>query len=315
MTIERALATTDAARRRLLTITGSAASVARRRAGEAVRARVAGPEAEAAHARIWDTPGPRWFSPSDPIWRVHSDASMFVAGITALLLQSLHPSAMAGVAGHSGYRGDPWGRLQRTSHYLATTTFGTIDHAEEAIATVRSVHERVRGKDDEGHPYRANDPHLLRWVHTAEAWSFLAAHQRHGTDPLTPEEADTYVAQSAIPAAALGATDLPMDVAALEAALGAARPGLRATPAARDAADFLLREPPLPRAARPVYRLLALGAVDLLPAWARDELGLPTPRGAGTAGAVGTRLVRWSLAALDQESADLEAPAHPRTTG
>ncbi|WP_277453565.1 oxygenase MpaB family protein [Janibacter sp. DB-40] len=312
MAIRRSFATTDAVRRRLLTTTGSAASGLRRRAGEAVRARVAGPEAEAAHARIWDTPGPRWFSPADPIWRVHGDASMFAAGITALLLQSLHPSAMAGVAGHSGYRGDPWGRLQRTSHYLATTTFGTVEHAEEAIAAVRSVHERVRGKDDEGHPYRANDPHLLRWVHIAEAWSFLAAHQRHGADPLTPEEADTYVAQSAVPAAALGATDLPMSVAALDAALDAARPELRATPAARDAADFLLREPPLPRAARPVYRLLALGAVDLLPGWARDELDLPAPTGAGTAGAMGTRLVRWSLAALDQESADIDTRAHPR---
>lgn len=313
MAIQTTCATTGAARRRLLAITGSAASDLRRRAGEAVRAKVAGPEADAAHARIWDTPGPRWFSPADPIWRVHSDASMFAAGITALLLQSLHPSAMAGVAGHSGYRGDPWGRLQRTSHYLATTTFGTIEHAEQAIATVRSVHERVRGKDDDGRPYRANDPDLLRWVHIAESWSFLTAHQRHGTDPLTPEEADTYVAQSAVPAAALGATDLPMSVAALAAALDGARPGLRATPAARDAADFLLREPPLPRAARPAYRLLAIGAVDLLPTWARDELDLRPPRGAGAAGAIGTRAVRWSLAALDQESADLEAPAHPGT--
>lgn len=301
------------ARRRLLSITGSAVSDVRRTVGEAVRSRVAGPDADAAHARIWDTPGPRWFSPSDPIWRVHSDASMFAAGITALLLQSLHPSAMAGVAGHSGYRGDPWGRLQRTSHYLATTTFGTIEHAEEAIATVRSVHERVRGKDDDGRPYRANDPDLLRWVHIAEAWSFLTAHQRHGTDPLTPEEADTYVAQSAVSAAALGATDLPMSVAALGAALEAARPGLRATPAARDAADFLLREPPLPRAARPGYRLLALGAVDLLPAWARDELKLSASRGARAAGAVGTRVVRWGLSALDQESSDIAAPAHPGT--
>ncbi|WP_338749179.1 oxygenase MpaB family protein [Janibacter alittae] len=272
----------------------------RRLIGEAVRSRVAGPDADAAHARIWDTPGARWFTPADPIWRVHSDASMFVAGITALLLQSLHPSAMAGVAGHSGYRSDPWGRLQRTSHYLATTTFGTIEHAQEAIAAVRSVHERVRGTDDEGRPYRASDPDLLRWVHIAEAWSFLTAHQRHGADPLTPDEADTYVAQSAVSASALGATDLPMTVAELEAALADARDGLRATPAARDAAAFLLREPPLPWAARPGYQLLALGAVALLPDWAREELDLPRRRGASVAGALGTRLVRWGLAALDQ---------------
>lgn len=275
--------------------------VLQRRIGEAVRAKVAGADAEAARARIWDSPGPRWFTPEDPIWRVHSDASMFPAGITALLLQSLHPAAMAGVAGHSGYRGDPWGRLQRTSHYLATTTFGTIEHAEEAIAIVRAVHERVRGKDEDGRSYRASDPHLLRWVHIAEAWSFLTGYQRYGTVPLTPQEADTYVAQSAVSAAALGATDLPMSVAELERALGSARSELHATPAARDAAAFLLREPPLPRAARPGYQLLAVGAVDLLPQWARDELDLTSRRGAATIGAVGTRLVRWGLAAVHQD--------------
>lgn len=284
--------------RRLPSAAGAVTTALQRRIGEAVRAKVAGADAETARARIWDTPGPRWFTPEDPIWRVHSDASMFPAGITALLLQSLHPAAMAGVAGHSGYRGDPWGRLQRTSHYLATTTFGTIEHAEEAIAVVRGVHERVRGKDEEGRAYRASDPYLLRWVHIAEAWSFLTGHQRYGTHPLTPDEADTYVAQSATSAAALGATHLPMTLAELEAALEGARGELFATPAARDAADFLLREPPLPRAARPGYRLLALGAVDLLPTWARDELDLTSPRGGAAAGAVGARLVRWGLAAV-----------------
>lgn len=298
MVTRSARATIEAGPARIVTVARSATSDLRRQAGEAVRAKVAGPDADAAHDRIWETPGPRWFSPSDPIWRVHSDASMFTAGITALLLQSLHPAAMAGVAGHSGYRGDPWGRLQRTSHYLATTTFGTIEHAEEAIATVRRVHARVRGKDDEGRPYSANDPHLLRWVHIAEAWSFLAGHERYGASPLNPDEADTYVAQSAVSAAALGATGLPTSVAELQAALDSVRSELRATPAALDAAGFLLREPPLGPAVRPAYRLLALGAVDLLPPWAREELQLTRPRGAGAAGAVGTRVVRWSLAAL-----------------
>ena len=91
---------------------------------------------------------------------------------------------MAGVAGHSGYKGDPWGRLQRTSHYLAVTTFGTIADAEQAIAHVRSVHRRVRGTDELGRPYAADDPHLLRWVHVAEIWSFLTAFQAYAAEPL-----------------------------------------------------------------------------------------------------------------------------------
>ena len=92
------------------------------------------------------------------MWRVHADAAMFPGGVAALLLQSLHPLAMAGVAGHSGYKGDPWGRLQRTSHFLATTTFGTVEDAEAAIARVRGIHERVRGHDPTGPPLPGERP-------------------------------------------------------------------------------------------------------------------------------------------------------------
>lgn len=270
----------------------------RRRLGESVRARVAGPDAAAAHALIWDTPGPRWFGPEDPIWRVHADASMFTGGIAALLLQSLHPLAMAGVAGHSGYRADPWGRLARTSRYLATTTYGTIEHAERAIGAVRAVHERVRGRAPDGRPYRAGDPDLLRWVHVAEVWCFLTAHQRYGAEPLSTAAADEYVAQASRPAAALGATDLPASVGGLRATLAAYRPATTATPQALDAAHFLLREPPLPLAARPGYRLLAHGAVEILPSWARTELQLTRRPLAAVAGRLGTRAIRWGMSGL-----------------
>ena len=149
------------------------ARLVQRRLGLMLRSKVAGDDAPDRAQRIWGAEGERWFTPEDPVWRVHADASMFPAGVASLLLQMLHPMAMAGVAGHSGYKSDPWGRLQRTSHYLATTTFGTVEHAEEAIAMVRSIHERVRGKDHLGRPYRASDPHLLMWVHAAEIDSFL----------------------------------------------------------------------------------------------------------------------------------------------
>ena len=105
---------------------------------------------------------------------------MFVGGIRALLLQSLHPVAMAAVSAHSGFRGDPWGRLHRTSHFLATTTYGTIADAERSIAIVNAIHGRVRGRTPEGVAYRADDPELLAWIHLAEVDSFLGAHQALG---------------------------------------------------------------------------------------------------------------------------------------
>ena len=180
-----------------------------RRLGLALRARVAGEDAPERAQRIWGTTGPRWFTPEDPIWRVHADASMFAGGIASLLLQSLHPLAMAGVAGHSGYKSDPWGRLQRTSHYIATTTYGTIEDAEAAIARVRAIHERVRGRDERGRAYRASDPHLLLWVHVAEIDSFLRAYQAFGARPLGPREMDRYVEQTAVAARLLGVPGAP----------------------------------------------------------------------------------------------------------
>ena len=273
---------------------------ARRRLATALRDKVAGSDAEERARAIWLAEGERWFDETDPVWRVHADASMFVGGIRALLLQSLHPLAMAGVAGHSGYKSDPWGRLQRTSTFLATTTFGTVADAEKAIAMVRGIHERVRGKAPDGRSYAASDPHLLGWVHAAEADSFLAAHQRHGREPLSPAEADLFVAQSGVVAGRLGVVDPPSSVAGLQRVMDGYRPELVSTPQAFEAARFLLLHPPLSWTNRAGYTALAGGAVALLPMWAKEMLRLPvlpiTERvvGAPLAG-LAVRTVRWAL--------------------
>ena len=285
---------------------GALSAGARRQLANALRAKVAGDDARVKAERIWGAEGPRWFTPEDPIWRVHADASMFPAGIRALLLQSLHPLAMAGVAGHSGYKGDPWGRLQRTSEFLATTTFGTIEDAEALIARIRGIHERVRGKAPDGRPYSASDPHLLMWVHVTEADSFLTAYQRYAVEPLSDAEADRYVEQSCVVAEALGVIDPPRTVAALRQTIEDYRPELESTAAARDAARFLLVHPPLPLAARPGYAALAAGAVAMLPRWARMPLRLPwlpvTERFVGgPIGGVATGAVRWAMSDATDE--------------
>src|SRR6195952_2544965 len=148
----------------------------RRTIGGAIFERVAGPDGARERSRL-RAGDDRWFAPDSPIARVHGDASMFIGGLSALLLQSLHPLAMAGVAEHSDYRGDPWGRLQRTSTFLAVTTYGPATEAQRAVDKVRGIHQRVHGTAADGRPYEASDPHLLEWVHVAETDSFLVAHQ------------------------------------------------------------------------------------------------------------------------------------------
>ncbi|WP_372595446.1 oxygenase MpaB family protein [Actinotalea sp.] len=268
--------------------------------------RVAGPDPAAARDAIHRTPGPRWFAADSAIARVHGDASMFVGGIRALLLQALHPRAMAAVAAHSGYRSDPWGRLQRTATFLAATTFGPVEQAEQYVAVVRAVHARISGVTPDGEPYRASDPHLLTWVHVAEVDSFLLAHQRFGRTPLDEAGCDEYVAQAARVARALGGHDVPTTLAGLRSSLGAYRPELRGTAAARETADFLLREPPLPRTARLGYSALAAAAVSLMPAWTRAELDLPwsptTQSLGGIGGTLATKGIRWALDAAEPGS-------------
>ena len=152
----------------------------RLRLGAAIFERVAGPDGPEHRARIHDREGPRWFEPGSPITVVHADASMFLGGIRAVLLQTLHPAAMRAVAEHSGYRGDTWGRLARTSRFLAVTTFGHADDAQQMVDVIRSVHRRVTGTMPDGSTYAASDPHLLEWVHIAEVDSFLRAFTVYG---------------------------------------------------------------------------------------------------------------------------------------
>ncbi|QTE28876.1 oxygenase MpaB family protein [Pengzhenrongella sicca] len=273
----------------------------RQRAGAALFARVAGDRGPAQRERIHHRPGPRWFATDSAICRVHGDASMFVGGLRALLLQSLHPGAMAAVAAHSGYLGDPWGRLERTSTFLAMTTFGAADDAAAVIAHVRSVHERISGVTPEGLAYAASDPHLLRWVHVAEADSFLAAHQRYGAEPLDRAGCDRYVAEVAVVGERLGVIDPPRTRAELAAQLEAYRPELAATPAAREAARFILLRPPVPWLALGPYTALTGAAVGLLPRWARRPLALPyLPPVDATLGRAGghaiTAAIRWAMA-------------------
>ena len=284
----------------------------RRALGEALFLRVAGPDGPRQRERIHVRSGPRWFEAGSPITRVHGDASMFVGGLRALLLQTLHPAAMRAVADHSGYRGDMWGRLHRTSTFLAVTTFGVADDAEQAVDAVRRIHERVVGTMPDGTPYAASDPHLLAWVHAAEASSFLRAHQVYGHRPLDQAGRDTYVAQIAKVGRRLGVLDPPTTEAELADVLRTYRPELRGTPEAREAVRHVLLKPPLPLPARAPYAVLAAAAIGLMPAWTRLPLRLPyLPVSERTTvrvlGGLATGTIRWALSEPGPQDTDRSA--------
>jgi uncharacterized protein (DUF2236 family) len=265
-----------------------------------VRRAVTGRNGNVRHRDLFTTEGERWFDDDAVIRRVHADSAMFVGGLRALLLQSLHPLAMAGVAEHSDYRTDPWHRLQRTADFLAATTYGPTPEAQRAVDRVHAVHERIVGVAPDGRSYAANDPHLLRWVHVAEVDSFLASHQRYGETRLNPAERDEYVRDMAVIARALGVPAPPESERALRDQIRAFRPELQGTPAAREAARYMLLQPPMHPAVRPAYTVLGSAAVALLPRWARWPLRLPNlpileAVAVRPAGEALVRGLRWAL--------------------
>ena len=133
--------------------------------------------------------------PGSAVWAVHGSMPTIVAGIRTLLMQALHPAALAGVHEHSTYYEDPLGRLARTIRWIFTVTYGSTAAAQEASARLHRLHEPVQGSYSDGHGmqrrYSANDPELARWVHIAFLDAFLAAHKIWG-GPI-PGGPDAYV--------------------------------------------------------------------------------------------------------------------------
>ena len=192
------------------------------------------------------------FGPDSVSWRVIGHPAALVGGLRALLLQALHPLAMAGVAQHSNYLEDPMGRLRRTASYVSTVTFGTHAEAEAAAAVVRGVHKHVHGTDPvTGRRYSASDPATMVWVHCVEVHSFLAAYRAYAR-PISRADQDRYLAEQVEAAVLLGTPRAP------RARLGRRLPRLlrlrarRAVHLARGRGRHRLRAPAL--AARPARR-------------------------------------------------------------
>lgn len=239
------------------------------------------------------------FSPGSAAWRVHGDFSaMMIGGISALLLQMLHPLALAGVWDHSGFRDDRHGRLKRTARFIAATTFGSTETARAAIAQVRRIHDRVGGTLPDGTSYSANDPALLTWVHVAEVDSFLRAYLRYRDPAMSAADQECYLAETAAIAEALGAADVPRSRKEIDAYYARVRPELRADHRTREVATALLA-PGDDRATTSAMNLAVAAAIDLLPPWAQALHGRslsPLARPAVRAGANGLGgVLRWAL--------------------
>jgi uncharacterized protein (DUF2236 family) len=215
------------------------------------------------------------FGPGSMAWRLHKEPALLVGGLRALMVQALHPLAIAAVADHSDYKEDVWGRYARTSNYVVTTIFGTTRQAEALGGRVREVHRPIHGVDRvTGRPYAADDPVLLLWIHTTLVESFLAAYRRFA-EPLSQADADRYVAEMVAQATLVGLREeeVPATEAANRAFIDGCRPELLVTRAALEAVDTVLHPPLSPRR-RPFWWVAGQAAISLMPEHAVELLGI-----------------------------------------
>ncbi|MEO6887320.1 MAG: oxygenase MpaB family protein [Jatrophihabitantaceae bacterium] len=235
-----------------------------------------------------------YFGPDTLTWRIHSEPVSMVGGLRALLLQALHPGAMAKLYQTSSFQDDPWARLQRTVNYVGVVSFSPTVEVDRAAAHVRGVHRRL-GVDD---------PEQLAWVHACLVESFLVAARASGLR-LSRSDVDRYVAEQAVAAELVG---VPVDRivhtrAELTAFMTEIRPRLAGTPEAREAAKYVIAPPlPVPRRlvlpARLGWTTVSSLAVGLLPGWARRMYRLPPLPGARLATTTGMRVLRGAVQTL-----------------
>ncbi len=240
------------------------------------------------------------FGPDTVVWRVHGDfSSMLCGGVSALLLQMLHPLALAGVWDHSNFRSDMLGRLRRTSQFVSGTTFAPLADAQNLIARVKSIHLQVTGVDTHGQPYAASDPDLLVWVHVAESYSFLQSYLRYRNPDLSPADQSQYYREVACVVEGLGGVDVPRSVQEIEDYLQRMRPQLRCDDRTREVVRLLKSAPAPSKIAVPVGKLMVWSGIELLPEWAQEELGIVLPpltrRGIDFSMRRVATLLRWAV--------------------
>jgi uncharacterized protein (DUF2236 family) len=207
------------------------------------------------------------FTDDSAIRRVHRESVVLLGGGRALLLQVAHPAVAAGVAAHSSYRHDRWGRLLRTLRPTLAIVFGTPEQAQRAAAAVNATHRHVVGPG-----YRATDPELLRWVLATLIDSALLMYTRF-VMPLPEAEAASYYRDMCDAGALLGIPPdcMPPDLAAFRRYFDGMVATIEVSDAARGIAVDLARPA---GALTPAIRALEQLTAGLLPPRIRAQFGL-----------------------------------------
>jgi uncharacterized protein (DUF2236 family) len=213
-------------------------------------------------------------APDSVSWRVFKNPlSVFIGGVTAVIMELAEPRVRSGVWDHTTFRTDPVRRLRRTGLAAMMTIYGPRGAAEDMIARVRRMHEKIEGVTPTGDAYRANDVALLNWVHATAACGFLQAYHAY-VRPLARAERDRFYAEGSDAAALYGATGAPKTETELNAMFGAMAEQLERSKIIFEFLAIVRSAPVLPLPLRPLQHVLVRAAVELVPRWLATRLGL-----------------------------------------
>jgi uncharacterized protein (DUF2236 family) len=215
---------------------------------------------------------PGLFGPQSVVWKVHADFSaMMVGGLSSLMIQALHPRALAAVWDHSNFREQLKARLGRTALFVASTTYGSVEMATQSIARVNAIHAKIQGIDQQGQAYKANEPDLLRWVHLIETVSFLNAYQHLALRPLSGADSNRYVVEMNKVGEMLGATNLPTTLQDLIQAISEYEPVLTFDQRTRETLQSI-ENYSVGITEKPFFALILKSSFDIMPHWLLQKL-------------------------------------------
>jgi uncharacterized protein (DUF2236 family) len=211
-------------------------------------------------------------------WRVFKNpVSLFIGGVTAVILELAEPRVRTGVWEHTSFRTQPMARLQRTGLAAMMTVYGPRSQSEKMIANVVRMHGRVAGVTPAGVAYQANDPLLLDWVQATASFGFLEAYSVY-VDAVAVHERDAFYAEGRTSAQLYGALSAPASQAELERLFALMQPQLEPSPIIHEFLRIMRGVPVLPGLGRFMQRWLIHAAVELLAAPLRERLGLQAYR-------------------------------------
>ncbi len=214
------------------------------------------------------------FGPETVTARVVTESVLLLGGPRALLMQIAEPAVAAGVAQHSDFEADPFGRLVRTLDAMTTIAFGTPDEAEAVLDGLRRVHDSVTGSLADGSSYGANEPELLFWVHATLVDTVLEVERRY-LGYLSNDDREQYYEESKRLARAFEIPDelIPPDLTSFLAYVDHKCRTVEVTDTAAQLARAILA-PPVPLVPGVAWEPIRLVTVDLLPRPLREAYGL-----------------------------------------